>query len=202
MTEDRMLGTLAMTQTNLSATHFFRHLPWRKKPKTTPTQMSQPEVIPQKTTMCSEHIVLLKWKRNCHLDDEMKRKNLLSSLVPFLKRCIFLLVQTVISTRERRNHTLATAKWVSPDWRVVFLLSRNKPQFTFANFKACSTIHNVQQQTVELIERSVSGEATRSEWELFLRLINLFFHVSRHCEISGYHSCVAEAFAHLRCRAA
>jgi len=118
---------------------FFCHIPWRKKPKTTLTQMSKPGVIPQKTIMCREKIVLLKWKRNCRLDD-MKRINLFSSLVPFLKRRIFLRVQTVISTQERRNHALAIAKWVIPDWCVVFLLSRNKPQFTFANLKPCSTI--------------------------------------------------------------
>jgi len=156
---------------------FFRHIPWRKKLKTTLTQMSQSGVVPQKTIMCREQIMLLKWKRNCRLDDDMKRINLFSTLVPFLKRRIFLRV--VISTKERRNHTLAIAKWSSPDWCVVFLLSHNKPQFTFCQFTTLQYNIDLQQQTVELSERSVSVQATRSEWELFLRLIHLFFHIFR-----------------------
>jgi hypothetical protein len=74
---------------------------------------------------------------------------------------------TDISTEERRNNTLVTAKWVSPDWCVVFLLSRNNLHFAFSNLKPCSKIHTVQQQTAELSERSFTVEATRREWNHF-----------------------------------
>ena len=116
----------------LSST-FLRQIPWRKWPKTTLTQTSQRGVIPHKAIMCREQIMLLKWKRKRRLDDDMKGINSFFSLVPFLKRHIFLRVQTVISTQERKNHSELVQTDVLSFFWVVINLNLHLPEVEFTH---------------------------------------------------------------------